>query len=88
VILESIIAASRCTDADIVALRTSEIIEALLKTLTLALSPCARTPTQLRATSKTLAKRLRHLTREALADPVFQETRKSFFNGGDVGGHA
>jgi hypothetical protein len=89
-ILHAVIAASRVDDADAIIIRTSEIIEALLKTLalTLALSPHAKSPTKLRTASDTIAKRLRILTEHALHDPDFQQSHKGFFDGNDVGGTA
>jgi hypothetical protein len=89
-IFRAVVRSSKVDDANAVVIRTGEIIEALAKmmALTLALSPHARSPTKLRTATDTLAKRLRVLTEQALHDPDFQQTRKSFFDGNDVGGHA
>ena len=89
-IFQTIVRSSKVDDANAVVIRTGEIIEALAKmmALTLALSPHARSPTKLRTATDALAKRLRLLTNQALHDSDFQQTRKSFFDGNDVGGHA
>jgi hypothetical protein len=89
-IFQTVVRASKVDDANVIIIRTGETIEALLKTLalTLALSPHARSPTKLRTATDALAKRLRILTDQALRDPAFQQTSKSFFDGNDVGGHA
>jgi hypothetical protein len=89
-ILQIVVRTSKVDDANVIIIRTSEVIEALAKTLalTLALSPYARSPTKLRTATDALAKRLRVLTGEVLRDSEFQQTRKGFFDGNDVGGHA
>jgi hypothetical protein len=87
-IFNAVVETSRCTDANLVALRTSESIEALLKTLALilALTPYARSPTRLREAVEELAKRLRRLTREALDDPTFRDSAARVFRGDDFRG--
>jgi len=89
-IFNAIVEASRCTDTNAIALRTGEMAAALLKmlALTLALSPCARSPTALRTEVDELAKRLGCLTREAIDNQDFQAVGKRIFHGDDVGGHA
>jgi hypothetical protein len=89
-IMAAIAKTSMVTDANAMVLRTGEMINALLRVLavTLALSPYARSPTALRTATDELAKRLRRLAREALEDPDFRDSTKTFFRDSDVGGHA
>jgi hypothetical protein len=82
---------SRCTDADVLALRIGEVTAALVTVLasTIALSPAVtRSPTQLRKFLDETTKRLRRKAMQAAADPDPKQFRERAFNGTDVGGSA
>jgi hypothetical protein len=88
-ILRAITSASMASDTNVMLLRTGEMTAALIKVLalTLALSPCARSPTALRAAVDAIAKRLRRQAQAAIDDAELRDTRKHFFTD-TVGGNA
>jgi hypothetical protein len=90
-VTEVIAQVSRCTDANVMALRVGEIVAALVTVLAgaIALSPAVtRSPTQLRKFLDETTKRLRRQTLQAAVNPATQRFKARCFNGTDVGGHA
>jgi hypothetical protein len=89
-IATAIFDASRLADADCVALRTSEITDALIRSLclVLALRPEARVPSQLRHLVDDIARRVRTGVKECRDDEEFRQVISRFFDGADRGGCA
>jgi hypothetical protein len=74
-IVTAIFVASKCTDANVVALRVQETIEALTSCLcaTAALSPHFDTPSHLRDFAEATAKRIRREVSKARAEGYAQD---------------
>jgi hypothetical protein len=89
-IATAILQASRVSDAECVAIRTSEMTDALVQALTLvlALRPEARVPSQLRHLVDDIARRLRSGALACRSDPEFNGLVRTWFDGGDRGGNA
>ena len=90
-ILEAICETSRVSDANCIALRTSETATALLSVLTivLSMSPAAtRSPTALRHLIDSLGKKLRRQVAAATNDPDVADFLRGIFRSTDVGGSA
>ena len=90
-ITKAIFDTSLCSDANVCAIRTGELCNALLTALAsaMAMSPAVtRSPTQTRKTVDELHRRLRRRIVAAEADPEVQDFLRRMFRGTDVGGHA
>jgi hypothetical protein len=90
-IITAIAKASIVSDVPVMAVRTSETIDALLVVLAqvIAISDLARSPTSLRKGLDEIARRLRQHATRAAANSDVQRFRARCFNGtGNVEGHA
>jgi low affinity Fe/Cu permease len=89
-IITAIGEASIVSDARVMAIRTSETIEALLVVLAqvIAISDLARSPTSLRKGLDEIARKLRQHTTRAAAGSHVQDFRRRCFRTGNVEGHA
>lgn len=78
------------SDAPVMAVRSSETIDALVDVLAqlIAVSDLARSPTTLRKGVDKIAMRLRQHATQAAADSEVQDFKRRCFRAGTVGGHA
>ena len=90
VIATAIAEASLVSDAHVMALRTSETIEALVAVLAevIAVSDLARSPTALRKGVDAIALKLRQHATRAAANSTVQDFRMRCFRSGGDRGHA
>jgi hypothetical protein len=89
-IATAIFETSRVTDANAVVLRSGEITDALATALAsvLAMRPEARVPSQLRALTDEIGRKLRRDAERFRTDEEFRNLVAGWFDGNDVGGRA